>query len=220
VSYGHKAANRIFEFEPDVVISANTPLDAQRLIHKASQQVGAKFIFWMQDVISLAAARALGDKFTPLGQAVGLFYQNMERALLHRSDQVIVISGGFLPLLQAWHIPAENIHLIPNWAPVDRITPQPHDNPWSAQMGLAHTFNFLYTGVLGLKHDPSLFLDLGQHFQGDPDVRIVIVSKGERFEWLRAEAHQRGIHNLVLVEFQPSQVYPLILAAGTSWCLY
>ncbi|MHA1279673.1 MAG: glycosyltransferase family 4 protein [Candidatus Helarchaeota archaeon] len=212
-AHGRKVADKILDIRPDVVISANTPLDAQRLIQKASRQVGARFIFWLQDVISLATIRALREKYPLIGKVIGLYYQRLEKTLVRRSLGVIIISDDFLPLMEDWGISAEKIHVIHNWAPVDRIAPRPHNNLWAKKTGLADTFNFLYTGILGLKHDPSIFLDLAEHFRDEKNVRVV-VSKGDRFEWLRSESGRRGLNNLVLLEFQSSEVYPLVLAAG------
>jgi len=214
LSYGRKVAAKILNFEPDVVISANTPLDAQRLIQKASRHVGAKFIFWPQDAIGLATTKALEGSFPVVGKAIGSYYQWLEKMMLRRSQGVILIAESFIPLMKKWHVPDEKIHVVPNWAPIDQITPKPHNNFWAKKMSLAGTFNFLYTGVLGLKHDPSVFLALANHFRNEKDVRVVVVSKGDYFEWLRDEGRKRGLNNLVLLEFQPAQVYPMVLATG------
>lgn len=50
-AHGRKVAQKVRDFRPDVVLSANAPLDAQKLILSDSREVGAKFIFWMQETI-------------------------------------------------------------------------------------------------------------------------------------------------------------------------
>jgi len=212
--YGRLVAAQIAAFKPEVVISANTPLDAQRIIRKSAKQVGARFIFWLQDAIGLAASSALGKKLPVIGKLIGDYYQTLEKRLVRSSDEVILISEDFVPLMEDWGIAPEKIHIIPNWAPVDQITPQPHDNPWAQRTCLADTFNFLYTGVLGLKHDPTIFIYLADHFQNDPDVRVVVISRGDRFEWLREETNRRGLKNLILQKFQPADIYPQVLGTG------
>jgi len=213
-TYGHKVATHISYFKPDILISANTPLDAQHLIQKASRHVGARFIFWLQDAIGLATSKTMERKMPVIGKVIGRYYQFIEKRMVRRSHDVILISEDFLPLMQNWGIPPEKIHVIPNLAPLEQITPQPHNNLWAEKMGLANTFNFLFTGILGLKHDPSIFLALANHFRNEKDVRVVVFSKGDRFEWLRGEGKKRELNNLVLLEFQSSEVYPLVLAAG------
>jgi glycosyltransferase involved in cell wall biosynthesis len=213
-AYGQQVAAQILAFKPEVVISANTPLDAQRIIQKSAQKVGARFIFWLQDAIGLATSRGLEKKLPVIGKLIGAYYQALEKRLVCNSHEVILISEDFLPLMKNWGISLEKIHIIPNWGPLDQITPQPHDNPWSQKMGLAETFNFLYTGVLGLKHDSSIFIHLAESFRDDPDVRVVVISGGDRFDRLRDEKDKHGLDNLVLLEFQPAEIYPQVLAAG------
>ena len=212
--YGNRIASEIIRFEPDIVLSANTPLDAQRLIYNASRQVGAKFVFWLQDAIGLATRQALSKKIPLLGSAVGHYYQRLEQRLVRHSDQVILIAEDFLPLMESWGVPAEKTHVIPNWAPLDQIPPQPKDNPWAVTYGLSKKFCFLYSGILGLKHDPDVLLSLAEHFRDKDDVRVVVISAGERFAALQTEKAARQLDNLVLLDFQPAQAYPLVLASG------
>ena len=214
IEHGHTAARQVLRFTPDVVISANTPLDAQALLQDTSRKIGAKFIYWFQDAIGLATCHALSKKLPLVGPFIGVYYRWKEKSLLHRSHQIILISEAFMPLMDAYKISTHKIHVIPNWAPLNEITPYGHHNPWAEQMGLANTFNFLYTGVLGLKHDPSIFLSMANHFKSETDIRIVVVSGGDYLAWLRSEREIRRLDNLVLLDFQPPGVYPQVLAAG------
>jgi glycosyltransferase involved in cell wall biosynthesis len=214
IEHGKRAASRVTSFQPDVVISANSPLDAQASLQDASRKMGARFMYWFQDAIGLAMSQALGEKVHLIGHFIGFYYRWKEKCLLQRSQQVILISEAFMPLMRAYDVPEEKIHVVPNWAPVDEITPEAHHNPWAVQMGLTDTFNFLYTGVLGLKHDPSIFLRMAEHFKTETDIRIVVVSGGDHLAWLRSEKEMRGLDNLVLLDFQPAEVYPQILASG------
>ena len=54
IAYGRAVAEKIFSFAPDIVISANMPLDAQKIAQKAAKKQNAKFIFSLQDVYSSA----------------------------------------------------------------------------------------------------------------------------------------------------------------------
>ena len=52
--YGQLLASEIVRFKPDVMISANTPLDAQKQALNATRKVNGKFLFWLQDIIGIA----------------------------------------------------------------------------------------------------------------------------------------------------------------------
>lgn len=213
-TYGRLVARRIQQVKPDIVISANTPLDAQRLIQKAAHQANSQVIFWMQDVIGLAMRKALKEKFSLLGSLVGAYYQWLEKKLVQRSHKVVLIADNFNPLMDQWRIPRQRVQVIPNWAPVDQITPQPKSNDWSRGHGLDGFFCFVYTGILGLKHNPALLLNLAGHYRDDPAVRVVVVSSGGGMTQLYQAKAEQNLTNLVLMDFQPASVYPQVLASA------
>jgi glycosyltransferase involved in cell wall biosynthesis len=151
-----------------------------------------------------------------IGAAVGNRFVALERALLLRSDAIIVISDGFLPTLEDLRIPARKIHVIENWAPIEELPVRPRDNEWARQYGLVGKRVILYSGTLGLKHNPELILQLACDLRGEPDVEIVVVSEGLGAEWL--DRHRRGqkLQNIRLFPFQPYPVLPDVLASGDA----
>jgi colanic acid biosynthesis glycosyl transferase WcaI len=207
--YATPLARRITDFGPAVVISANAPLNAQATALRQASQVGAAFVFWMQDVHSLAIGRVLRRRLSVLGRLLGLRFNRLERRLLQRSDAVIAITGDFVPLLRRWRIPESRISVIANWAPLDEVRPLPRANRWSVEHGLAEVPVFLYAGTLGLKHDPERLLGLAQAL---PEVRVVVVSEGRGANWLHH--HGASTPNLVLLPFQPGARFSEVLASA------
>lgn len=214
IEHGNRVAEFIKQKHPNLVISANTPLDAQARIWQASRKVSARFIYWMQDAIGMATTEALKHKLAVFGTLVGSYYAAREKALLQKSDHVVIISEDFLPLMKAWRIGEAQYTLLPNWAPLDELPPQPKKNDWAMAHDLGDKFCFLYTGILGLKHDPALFLHLAEAFTDREDVRIVIISEGDIARNLAREAELRGISNLIVMSPQPSEVYAQVLGAA------
>lgn len=214
-SYGKTLAAHIRAERPRVVISANTPLDSQRILAQACRETRSRFIFWFQDAIGLAMENILRHKIPVMGGLMGRYYQQMERRLLVQSDRVILISPGFYPLLDDWGIERTKTHVIPNWAPLEEIPPMDQDNTWSRGHGLDKTVNFLYSGILGYKHNPEMFVSLAEHFKTDDRVRVVVVSEGGGADWLRGEQQRQGLPNLILLPFQPAEVYPQVLASAS-----
>jgi colanic acid biosynthesis glycosyl transferase WcaI len=210
--YGRQVGAYIRRLKPDVVISANTPLDSQVAIQSACKETGTRFIFWFQDAIGLAMDAILRKKIPVLGGFLGSYYQRMERKLLLNSQSVILISPSFEPLMLKWGITRTTV--IPNWAPLEEIPVLSKQNNWSRQHGLDETINLMYSGILGYKHSPELFIALAQHFAGDPRVRVVVISEGGGADWLRAKQIDLKISNLVLLPFQPTGVYPQVLACA------
>jgi glycosyltransferase involved in cell wall biosynthesis len=212
--YGAKAAARIREFRPDVVLSANTPLLAQKRILSEAKRLGSRFVFWQQDILGIGVRRVLEQRYGRLGTAIGNRFVALERSLLLASDAVAVISDGFLPTLEQLGIPMHKIYVIENWAPIDELPLRPRANEWARQHDLVGKRVVLYSGTLGLKHDPEALVQLARHFSKEGDVEVVVVSEGLGADWLRRRREEECLVNLRLLPFQSYAALPDVLASG------
>jgi glycosyltransferase involved in cell wall biosynthesis len=126
---------------------------------------------------------------------------------------VVVISPDFADVLVEWGIDPDKVTIIPNWAPLDEVPQRMRPNAWSEKFGIADDdIVLLYAGTLGLKHQPSMLLELGRAFADRPDVRVIIASEGLGANWL-AE-HLGDETSLELVPFQPYEDLPDMLGSG------
>ena len=212
--YGLKASARIREFLPDVVLSANTPLFAQKRILSETKRLGSRFVFWQQDVLGIGIRRVLERRYGRLGARIGDRFVALERSLLLASDAIAVISDGFLPVLAQLGIPTDRIFVIENWAPIDELPLRPRANEWARDRGLVGKRVVLYSGTLGLKHDPQAIVQLARHFSKHDDVEVVVVSEGRGADWLRRRRDEENLFNLRLLPFQPYADLPDVLASG------
>lgn len=216
VSYGKAAAKHILDFKPDVVLSGNTPTDAQQHLLKATRQIGGKFIGWIQDFYGIAVDKLVRKKMGIGGIPIGLFYRRLDRRIMVGSDHNICITEDFVPLLLTEGVRPEKITTLPNWAILNEIAPQPKQNPWSIKNGLGDKFVFLYTGTLGMKHNPTLLSQIAEAFKSEPRVRVVVVSEGPGADWLREAKLRDGIDNLLLLPYQSFKQLPQMLGAGDA----
>jgi len=212
--YGRLASKRIANIKPDTVLSANTPLLAQKCIAKACDTANANFIYWLQDIRAVAARTILGHKLPFIGHAAGWWLMRLQRRLLHRSDRVIAISESFRPTLRKWGLPDAAMHVIPNWTPLEETPQRPRKNEWARAQGLDDKKCLLYSGNLGSKHHPQIFVELCERFRGRDDVIVVIVSEGSGARMLQKEKKFRKLHNLRILGFQPYERLPDVL--GTA----
>jgi len=212
--YGRILSARIERFEPDVVLSSNTPLFAQQIVLGRIRRLGIPFVFWQQDVYSIAMQNAARRKLPVVGGLLGNVFVRMERSMLAKSDRVVVISDDFLPVLRRWGISPDKIDVVDNWAPLDELVGTDADTGWAEAHGLAGRTVLLYSGTLGLKHDPSFLLDLARRVGDRDDVRVVVISEGMGASWLRAQQDAQPAPALVLLPFQPYEVLPEVLASA------
>ena len=142
---------------------------------------------------------------------IGSHYARLERKLLAASDKSVVISADFVPILESWGIPPSDISVIENWAPLDEVPPRLRQNDWAIEHEIDKSLCFLYSGTLGLKHNPDLLLQLAID---NPNATVVVVSQGLGADWLSTQKRERRIDNLTLLPFQPFERLPDVLASG------
>lgn len=201
-AYGRLLAREITAYKPEVMLGGTSATDIQAEALSVCRRLGIGFVFWAQDLNAIAIDRLLRRRLpVMIGALVGRYYLAMERRLMRRSDAVVAISDDFLPIFEDWGIERRRVHVIENWAPLDGLKPSPRDNAWAREHGLTDKLVFLYSGTLGLKHNPDLLLRLAKRFSGRADIRVVVVSEGLGADWLRQRAAEAP--NLLLLPFQP-----------------
>ena len=203
IAYGKAVAAKVIEFWPDVVLSANMPLDAQNILQEAARQQNAKFVFWLQDVYSFAVRFVLKKKLGLLAGIVGAYYERLEKRLLRNSGAVVCIAPGFAKLATEWGVDPSRVFVIENWAPHHEILPTDKDNAWSREHGVAGKFCFMYSGTLGMKHCPELLLALARSLETVEGAQLVVIAGGAGTDWLRKNAKAVRKDVLTLLPFQP-----------------
>ncbi len=214
IAYGRLLAETVEAVGPEVVLCSNTPLEAQAILMKQCRRRGVRFVFWVQDLRGIAAQRILRERIPVLGRPVGWYFVRLERSLLGKSDRIVAITEDFCPLLSRWGVPRDAVHVIHNWAPLEEIPPQPKDNPWSERHGLSGKLCILYSGTLGMKHNPELLLRLAARFEDDEAVRVVVVSEGAGADWLQEQKQKLGLGGLLLLPYQPFEVLAQVLGSA------
>ena len=212
--FGRLVSTEIESFQPDVLISCNVPIDTQKYVLNACKKCNAQFIFWVQDFYGIAIKKIMTNKFYFLGRLIGSYYVYQEKRLLKQSDKIILISEDFKDILNIWKVRSSNIFSIPNWAPIQEIPVEKKINNWSQSNALHDKFCFIYSGTLGLKHNPELLIELAKEFRQNENVKIVVVSEGIGADWLKKKKVELDLQNIVLLDFQPFEVLPKVL--GTA----
>lgn len=210
IEIGHRIADHVAGFAPDIVLSIAPP-DVQKHVQRAALACDARFIFWVQDLYANAMLKILPRKFGPLGTIVGRVYERLEARMLRRSDHIIVISADFAGEVEALAGQVgKRLSVIENWAPLDHMPLFPRDNDW-AQARLAPTgLRVIYSGTLGYKHNPGLLLKLARSLKGE----VLVFSEGEAAAELAQDARAEGLSNLKVSGWLPFEELPQALASA------
>jgi glycosyltransferase involved in cell wall biosynthesis len=211
--YGARLVRLLRKVQPDVFISCNEPLLAKAVVGFYCWMTRRPWVFWLQDLYSVAMRRELARVFRGPGDLLGRGFELVERWLVRRADGVVMISYAFNDWLIDYGIHPHNATVIPNWAPLDELEYFESDQGWFEQIGIpAGSPVALYSGTLGRKHDASLFLVLAERLQ-EVGGQVVVISQGPAVELL--EKAGTDLPNLHVLPFQPWAEVPKILGSAS-----
>jgi glycosyltransferase involved in cell wall biosynthesis len=212
--YGREASQAIAAKDPAVAVISNVPLLAHSVLARRLSRRGIPMVFWHQDIYSEAIGVAARRRIPVFGGLLARIADRVERTIARRSVAVVAISPTFLERLSEWGV-ADKTTIVPNWAPIDELPVHRADNAWRQSAGLSDNLVVLYSGTLGLKHDPSILAELAAGLRDShPGARVVVVSEGKGRDWLEAHKADEGATNLVLLDFQPYEDLPEMMASA------
>lgn len=210
ISYGKACAAWIADNRPDVVISGNTPTEAQEKIIAACRANGTAFIYWCQDFYSIAAAKLLSKRLPIIGGAIGAYYRFLERRQMDRANFIVHITNGFLAQTDRWGIHRDKVTVIPNWGALDEIPMMGRDTDWAKRHHLKRAARIIYSGTLALKHNPELLRAIASAEIERAD--IVVVGSGTGADALALDTTRPK--NLKVLSVQSIDDFPEVLASA------
>lgn len=213
-AYGARAARIVARVRPDVVISANTPLESQRKIINACRRKNIPFIFWQQDIISIAARSILTRRSRILGGLVGGYFYRLEKKMLRQSRHIIVIADEFKEIITGWGIAPDKVDVIANWAPIADIPVLAKRNAFAEKYHLSEKIVVLYSGTMGMKHNPQMIRRLARYFADDARIQFVVATDGVGRQALEEGQRKQNLSNLLLLPLQPFEIFPQVLASA------
>ncbi|MDK3156829.1 hypothetical protein QPK87_09605, partial [Kamptonema cortianum] len=199
-AHSRMLVEKLEEFHPGIILSGNCSPQINHEIIGYCRSSEAKFVAWVQDLYGKATARILPSKFPIIGHAMAAFMEASERKMLNRADGMVLIAEEFYD-----HVPATNspVAVIQNWAPLEELPQYPKVNPWSTAHGLEETTNFIYSGTIGMKHNPDLLVEIAKITKPIQACELVVISAGRGVEYLQRQKEEFGLENLILLPYQP-----------------
>jgi colanic acid biosynthesis glycosyl transferase WcaI len=125
---------------------------------------------------------------------------------------ITVSSPGFKRNLIGKRVPADKIHVIPNWADEDIYQPVPRNETLAAEHGLAGRYNVVYGGNMGAAQAMDNVLEAAALLSDLTQVQFVLIGDGVDVARLRAEAERRGLQNVRFIGRQPAERMPHFFA--------
>jgi len=202
IEYAKQLIDELEHFSPHVVLSGTTPLFVQQRLQAYCIQKGIKFVYWCQDIYTIAIQQIAQQRLGFIGFPVWYYFKNLEAGLMRKSSHVISITPAFNKLFQRWKVNQQRVTCIPNWAPIEEIKPTSKKNEWANQHHLEDKTCIVYSGTLGLKHNPSILSATAAHFRKHKEVLFIVISEGLGADFLQKEKEKLQLNNLLLLPFQ------------------
>lgn len=200
--FGLEFIRQLRREKPEVVMIANAPVPMLALAALYLAVFRVRWVLWHQDVQAVAIRSFAGDKLPARWRLAARLIEFGERWASRRADHVVVIAESFVAVHEKWGT-ADKVTVIPNWAPLDEIVPTERDNAWAKEHGLEGGVNLVYSGTLGLKHNPALLAELAARVRElGVEARLVVVNEGPAVDVVREAGLQLGVPT-TLLPFQP-----------------
>lgn len=203
----------------DVMITLTTPpyiawtAVAHRLIHRR-----CKVVLWNMDCYPELAEQ--GDAM----KKGGLMSRSMRWAngkLFSTIDHLVTLDQAMADLIAPYHAKRDQgdrplpVTVIPNWERLEDYPPNANPGDWHGAdaLGLGEDFVVLYMGNMGVGHGFDTALDAAEKLKDQP-VTFLFIGGGKRFDYVKAQAKQRGLDNVKVTPYIPWEEVPQAMKRG------
>ena len=193
----------------DVIFTPSPPLTLGLVDQILSNLKGIPFVYNLQDLFPEAAIRLGVMTNTKMIEG----FRRLERHVLHRADQLSVISESFRQHCLALGVPDERISVIPNYTDVDFITPQPKNrNRYRESLGYQGQFVVQFSGRMGYSQSLETVVAAWRQLNDLPKIRLMLIGDGQAKPMLENEL--RNDPRVTLLPTQDRENLPDLLAAA------
>ncbi len=136
----------------------------------------------------------------------------LSQLIYRRSAAITVISPGFKRNLCAKGIPADKIHVIPNWADEEIYRPVDRDAILGLDYELADHFNVMFAGNMGPAQNLQVAIQAASLLQDITDLQFIFIGDGIDIPTLKASVEEKKLTNVRFIERKPSAEMPHFFA--------
>jgi colanic acid biosynthesis glycosyl transferase WcaI len=146
-----------------------------------------------------------------------LVVASLRRAIsyyLRRADRVVAIGDTMRQRLVEKGARPATVRVIPNWVDTSTLTPQPHDNEWAREYGLAGRFVVMHSGNVGHAQDLDSLVRSATFLRDLDDLSILVIGAGARHAELVALAERLEAESVRFLPYQPRSLLAKTLSSA------
>ncbi len=167
-------------------------------------------VLWVQDLWpqSVSATGHIESKLAlkMLEKAVSFAYQH--------TDLILAQSVAFIPQIKRLSPPGTPVKYLPNSVDDSFMSPEPvHQVSIKA---LETGFNVMFAGNIGSAQAIETIVDAAEKLKSNAQIKLVIVGRGSKLDWLKAQINSRQVNNIVLAGHHPVDAMPHLLRQASA----
>jgi glycosyltransferase involved in cell wall biosynthesis len=198
----------------DLVLVVTNPPLLPFVVWLACKLRGAKFVLRIDDVYP--------DMLNVAGmlKTTSFAYRFLEKLnlYLYRAAEHIAVLGRDMRLLVLQKLGnqgRDRVHIIPNWAEIDCISPfRREDNPLLKELRLEGKFIVQYAGNMGYPHDIESLVEAAKILSENPKIHFLFIGSGAKKKWLEEQIKTYRLANVTLLNPRPRSDQNIFLNAG------
>jgi len=200
----------LFAPKPDAIVCLSSPMPVGFCAYLLSRWWRRPYVYNVQDLLLEAALQAGMVK-------EGWWLRRMfafERRILHGAAHVTVIAQHFRDNILAKGVPAERVHIVPNWIDIDFVKPAPRENRFRQEARLGDAFVFMHAGNIGQFAGHEYVIDAAERTRDTTEIRYVYLGSGMKKTLLEQKVEEKRLDNVLFLPLRPREEMPLFLPAA------
>jgi len=195
--------------KPDVLFVESPPLFIGYAAVALSKHWDVPFVFNVSDLWP-ESAKCMGvvknRLLLTLSEALELSYYRRAALVTGTSDEIVASVRR--------RCSSTDAEVITNGVDLDRFGPRFADDESRSLLGTQDRVTFIYAGVMGIAQGLDLMLDVAAAVRDLSHVQFVLVGDGAERESLKRRIEVENLQNVRLVQAQPKERIPALLAAS------
>jgi glycosyltransferase involved in cell wall biosynthesis len=194
--------------KPDVMFVESPPLFIGLAAVSLSKHWRIPFVFNVSDLWP-ESAKSMGvvknRLLLNLAERLELSYYRRAALVTGTSDEIVS---------SVRRRSSTSAEVISNGVDVDRFGPQYASSEARSLLGTHDRFTFVYAGVMGVAQGLDRILDVAAAVRDLTNVQFVLIGDGAEREALKRRIEVQSLHNVRLLDPQPKERIPSLLAAA------
>jgi len=189
----------------DVIVSPSPPLTIGRLNNWLGWLKGCKVVYNVQEIYPDILNK-------PETSVVHRYLRGMEKRVYNHSDAVTTIDQVFYDTIVDRFKDRSKLHIIPNFVDTELY----HEGVSTETLDKSlfpetDSIKLLYAGNIGFAQDWEPLVRLAEKTR-DLKVEYFLIGEGVKKSWVEEQKATLGLDNLHILDYQPRQLMPAILA--------